>query len=89
MSAIRVRCNKCGNVARVESSKELGGELKQLYCSCRNPECGHTFVMDLAFSHTLSPSALDLPGEMRKRIKTATVSEQRALFAGLGDRAGI
>lgn len=81
MSAIRVRCNKCGSVARVESSKELGGELKQLYCSCRNPECGHTFVMDLAFSHTLSPSALDLPAAVRKRLQKATASEQKMLFA--------
>jgi hypothetical protein len=28
-----------------------------LYCSCSDPECGHTFVMNLSYSHTLSPSA--------------------------------
>ncbi|MDK2956513.1 MAG: hypothetical protein PWQ57_2009 [Desulfovibrionales bacterium] len=85
MSAIRVRCNKCGSVARVESSKEIGGGLKQLYCSCRNVECGHTFVMDLTFSHTLSPSALDLPDNVRARLQQGRISatEQPLLFAEL------
>ncbi|CNJ35872.1 Phage transcriptional activator%2C Ogr/delta [Yersinia rohdei] len=32
--------------------------IADLYCACTNLECGHTFVMNATFSHTLSPSAL-------------------------------
>lgn len=81
MSAIRVRCNICGSVARVNSSKEVGGGLKQLYCSCQNVECGHTFVCDLTFSHTLSPSAKSLPERLRERVRKSSVQEQQKLFS--------
>jgi Ogr/Delta-like zinc finger len=58
---------------------------KKLYCSCRNPECGHTCVMDLSFSHTLSPSALDLPPKLRDQVRAAGCrQEQRQLFEAVG-----
>jgi len=39
--------------------------------------------MDLTFSHTLSPSALDIPEDVRERLHTATRIEQQKLFSGL------
>ncbi|MFW5487359.1 MAG: ogr/Delta-like zinc finger family protein [Desulfovibrio sp.] len=75
-----VRCCKCGAAGRVESSKEISPQLKQLYCSCGNPECGHTWVMNLEFAHTLSPSALDLPEAMRQKIRTLSPAQQGRLF---------
>ena len=81
--AVRIRCDRCGSNARIESSSELTPSFKKLYCSCRNPECGHTFVMDLVFSHTLSPSALDLPGDLLDKIQTSCRKEQQELFGSL------
>lgn len=82
--SVKIRCNKCGSVARIESSSQEAGTYKKLYCSCRNPECGHTFVMDLTFSHTLSPSALDLPEQLRQKIQKVEPAEQATLFVGMG-----
>lgn len=77
--AFRVRC-KCGNKARICSSNEVGADLKQVYCQCTDPNCGHTFVMNIEFSHTLSPSALDFPDDMRRRIRETAPAEQASLF---------
>lgn len=80
MRPVMIRCCKCGSKAAIESSKEISDLLKQLYCCCRNPECGHTFVVNMEFSHTLSPSALDLPEALRQRIQEVTPAMQGQLF---------
>lgn len=38
-----------------------------VYCTCSNPECGHRFVANVTFSHTLCPSALT-HGQMIQRL---------------------
>ena len=79
--AVRVRCDRCESIARIESSVEISPSCKKLYCSCRNPECDHTWVMDLSFFHTLSPSALDLPPKLRDQVRAAGCrQEQQQLF---------
>jgi len=88
--SMRIKCNRCGEAATIQSSYQASADLKQLYCSCTNPMCGHTFVMDLAFSHTLSPSAVDIPPEALEKIrKGASRCEQREMFQVLqGGRLG-
>ncbi|MEZ8881722.1 ogr/Delta-like zinc finger family protein [Vibrio sp. nBUS_14] len=54
---MRVICPECGEKARIQKSNRISAGYSDLYCSCSDPECGHSFVMNLAFSHTLSPSA--------------------------------
>lgn len=68
---ILIKCKVCKGKASVKSRKELDVTMSQLYCSCNDPLCGHTFVMDLCFSHTLSPSA--------QQHKDVVVSFLRAL----------
>ena len=80
---MRIKCNRCGQAATIQSSTQISDEFKQLYCSCTNTLCGHTFVMDLAFSHTLSPSAVDIPPEALERIRGASRGEQIDLFKSL------
>jgi hypothetical protein len=79
--AFRVYCPICKRVARIESSNAMNKQLKQAYCSCSNPECGHTFVMNVEFSHTLSPSALSLTPELRDRMRRTAPMEQGTLFS--------
>lgn len=54
---MRVMCLECGSKAIIGKTNRLSAAHADLYCSCTNPECGHTFVSNLSFSHTLSPSA--------------------------------
>lgn len=73
-------CPTCGHKARIESSKVISKELKQLYFSCGDPACGQTWVSNLEYSHTLSPSAYQLPENMREQLKTTSLSQQQNLF---------
>ncbi|PMK16032.1 ogr/Delta-like zinc finger family protein [Vibrio splendidus] len=54
---MRIVCTECGEKARIQKSNRISAGYSDLYCSCSDPECGHSFVMNLTFSHTLSPSA--------------------------------
>ena len=83
MRQVLVRCNRCGSAAVIDSSKEISDVAKHLYCMCKNVECGHTFVVIMEFSHTLSPSALDLPEEVRERLKGYSRTQQQQLFASI------
>lgn len=80
---MRVTCIRCKGPALIRTSREMSETLRQLYCICRDPECGHTFVMDLSFSHTLSPSALDLPERVRRDLQGKSQNQILSLFAGL------
>jgi hypothetical protein len=80
---MRIKCNRCGETATIKSSSQESGDVKKLYCCCGNPRCGHTFVMDLSFSHTLSPSAMDFPQDFMEKIHSATRMEQQKIFASL------
>lgn len=80
---MRIKCNRCGKPAAIQSSSEESDAVKKLYCTCNNTDCGHTFVMDVSFSHTLSPSALDFPPDFISKLKTATQMEQKKIFSAL------
>ncbi|MFA0604923.1 ogr/Delta-like zinc finger family protein [Vibrio amylolyticus] len=54
---MRVICPECNAKANIQKSNRISASYSDLYCSCTDPECGHSFVMNLSFSHTLSPSA--------------------------------
>lgn len=80
---MRIICDRCGSKARIETTREITPVFRRLYCSCTNVECGHTFVMELSFSHTLSPSALDLPPETREALRgCANQAQARDVLAG-------
>lgn len=58
MRVLTIYCPECGEKAMIKkSNRKKHKELTDLYCACRDPLCGHTFVLNLTFSHTLSPSA--------------------------------
>ncbi len=77
---MRVMCPTCGQRARISKTNRLSLLHADLYCSCTDAECGHTFVVNLSFSHTLSPSSRSasnlvielvnaLPPEARKQLQ--------------------
>lgn len=77
------RCCVCGHEVRIESSKIISDKPKLLYCGCKDPTYGHTWVTNLDFSHTLSPSALKLPEELREKVKAVPPAQQQNLFGGV------
>jgi hypothetical protein len=56
----------------------------RLYCQCSSAKCGHTWVANLTFSHTLSPSAQVVDRLLFDRLRTLSRVEQRELFDQLG-----
>jgi hypothetical protein len=54
---MRVLCTVCSKKAVIGKTDRLSVACANLYCSCTDPECGHSFVVNVSFSHTLSPSA--------------------------------
>ncbi|EHC7287151.1 ogr/Delta-like zinc finger family protein [Vibrio parahaemolyticus] len=73
---MRAICPECGEKARIQKSNRISASYSDLYCSCSDPECGHTFVMNLTFSHTLSPSS-KTTSQMAFELVKALSSESR------------
>ncbi|WP_409311523.1 ogr/Delta-like zinc finger family protein [Pectobacterium sp. B1J-3] len=57
MRILKIECPECGSKAVIRKTNRKHRKIADIYCACSDVECGHTFVMNLTFSHTLSPSA--------------------------------
>ncbi|EOE0697655.1 TPA: ogr/Delta-like zinc finger family protein [Klebsiella pneumoniae] len=57
MRVLKIECPECGSKAVIRKTNRKHKHLADIYCGCSDVECGHTFVLNLTFSHTLSPSA--------------------------------
>ncbi len=73
---MRVICPECGEKARIQKTNRISAGYSDLYCSCSDAECGHSFVMNLTFSHTLSPSA-KTTSQLAFEMVKALAPEQR------------
>ncbi|HIE9847144.1 ogr/Delta-like zinc finger family protein [Klebsiella aerogenes] len=54
---LKIICNECEGPAIVTKTHRKTALFADLYCQCKDAECGHTFVLNVTYSHTLSPSA--------------------------------
>jgi len=54
-------CPICNHDAGIRDSDQETELVKNLWCMCLNLSCGHTFKMQLSFTYTISPSAIDRP----------------------------
>ncbi|WP_075532043.1 ogr/Delta-like zinc finger family protein, partial [Moritella viscosa] len=73
---MRVLCPECGDKSRIQKTNRISNSYTVLYCSCSDPLCGHSFVMNLSFSHTLSPSAKST-SQMAMELMRTLAPEQR------------
>ncbi|HIF9091467.1 TPA: ogr/Delta-like zinc finger family protein [Photobacterium damselae] len=80
---MRVFCKECGHKARIEKTNWFTSSSADLYCSCCDPECGHTFVMNLGFSHTLSPSAKTTNDLVIALVKAMSPEQAKQLHSQL------
>ncbi|CAN7190423.1 ogr/Delta-like zinc finger family protein [Trinickia sp. LjRoot230] len=70
------RCPHCRARAIARSSREMSLTFREVTYQCNNPECGHTYVVNMEFARTLSPSAtpnlsLSLPFSQHVRERLA------------------
>lgn len=56
MRVMKVTCPECGEKAVISKVTPRDRLATDIYCACTNVECGHTYVVNLTFSHSLSPS---------------------------------
>ena len=76
---MRVLCPECGDKSRIQKTNRISNSYTDLYCSCNNAECGHSFVMNLSFSHTLSPSAKNATQLAMDLVKTLAPEQRQEL----------
>ncbi|ATM77579.1 transcriptional regulator [Serratia fonticola] len=70
-------CPDCESKAIISKTNRKHKLIADLYCTCSNPECGHRFVANVTFSHTLCPSALT-HGLMMQSLINGIAPDQRA-----------
>ncbi|MGK8894420.1 ogr/Delta-like zinc finger family protein [Citrobacter koseri] len=76
MTMMRMYCPTCQAVARIGKTNRKHPQLYDVYCYCSNVECGHSFVMNVAFSHSVSPSALNGQGRVKELIDAIPPEER-------------
>ncbi|EDW6361843.1 ogr/Delta-like zinc finger family protein, partial [Salmonella enterica subsp. enterica] len=64
----KIICPECNSNSTIKKTVRKHPHLSDVYCACNNVECGHTFVVNMTFSHTLSPSALTSDKAIRTLI---------------------
>lgn len=77
--ALRVVCRVCGERAVILKSDRQTLDFNRLYCQCKNPDCGHRFVVDLTFSHTTHESRLTRKGIVDYLLESLPKHELTAL----------
>lgn len=54
MRVLKVYCPACGEQATIRKIKMEGVDnIPEIYCSCNDFECGHTYMLTLTFSHSI------------------------------------
>lgn len=71
----------------IRKRNELTKDFVKIYCVCPDPECAHSFAMDLTFSHTLKPSGKVVEQLMLERFADMSNAQQTDFFALLGREA--
>ncbi|OOF58913.1 ogr/Delta-like zinc finger family protein [Rodentibacter myodis] len=53
-----IYCAVCDTKSVIERAERIHSDFTRYYCACKNPLCGHRFVMNMEFSHTTRSSKL-------------------------------
>lgn len=78
MRSPKIICLECESNSVIKKTVRKHPQLSDIYCACNNVECGHTFVVNMTFSHTLSPSALTGAKAVKTMIDMMTPDQKRA-----------
>lgn len=81
------QCKECGASAFIQKTARLHPELAVQYCACSNKQCGHTFVQNITFSHTLTPSAKTTDIWLKAAVKGMNPQQRKTLMEFLQQSA--
>jgi hypothetical protein len=73
-------CPDCLADATISRTNRKYPQLSDVYCQCTNLECGHTFVMNVPFSHTTSTSALTGDGMVKELLNALGRDERKQVL---------
>ncbi|EAX8472486.1 transcriptional regulator [Salmonella enterica] len=82
MRSPKIICPECESNSVIKKTVRKHPQFSDVYCACNNVECGHTFVVNMTFSHTLSPSALTGDKAVKTMIDMIT-PKQKAMIKEL------
>jgi len=77
LRVLKIECPDCGSRAIIKKTNRKHREIADIYCACADVECGHTFVMNLTFSHTLSPSAKSGDAMLQQLVKNLSPQQKQ------------
>ena len=86
---MRVKCPECRARAVIKSTNILHPQLTELYCACGDVNCGHTYVLQVSFKHTLSPSRKSLDDLLVGMISTLGQTQKTELMERLREHTTI
>ncbi|WP_090463456.1 ogr/Delta-like zinc finger family protein [Enterobacter sp. kpr-6] len=89
MRVLKIECPECGSKAVIRKTNRKHRQIADIYCACADVECGHTFVMNLTFSHTLSPSAKTGDMMMQKWLNSLSPDQKQMAFDLLKPAAAV
>ncbi|MDC9589185.1 ogr/Delta-like zinc finger family protein [Xenorhabdus sp. XENO-10] len=81
MRVLKIFCPECGAKAVISKTNRKHHEIADLYCACADIECGYRFVMNLTFSHTLSPSAKNGDKLLRTMVNNLNPQQRQEALA--------
>ncbi|MDY4387747.1 ogr/Delta-like zinc finger family protein [Pectobacterium aroidearum] len=80
MRVMKVFCPECNNKATIRKTVRKHRHISDIYCACDDVECGHTFVLNMTFSHTLSPSAKTSDKLLQTVIENLSPKQRQMAF---------
>src|SRR5471030_1769 len=81
MRVMKVICPECGANSVIKKTSRKHREIADLYCACSDYECGHTFVMNMTFSHTISPSAKNQDSLLKGLVNSLKADDKQMLLS--------
>ena len=81
---MRVECPHCHQKSVITHSRH-NGVSAELYCTCGNPECAARFVMQLSYSHDLTPPASQLLNSLYEQVAGMPTQDRRHLLETFRD----
>lgn len=80
MRVMKVVCPECNSKAIIRKTVRKHRHISDIYCACADLECGHTFVLNMTFSHTLSPSAKTSDKLLQTVIENLSPKQRQIAF---------
>lgn len=77
---MQIQCRECKGKAIITTTNRMTCDFTRLYCSCRDAQCRHTFVMQLSYSHAIRPSEVKAQQQLLDQLRDLPPARLRELL---------